>query len=176
MWLLANPGKDPLDLLVLESHQDQGEGRDETPGPPYGGHSFFDRKARDLWGQWDDIGGGDHDHNYESLIDRSGSQDKDNVDHGHHADDRVPPGQIHTPDRHGRHIIQGAKVSSLPFSFNILSNHISKATTGTAVHRRVATPQRANYSPVGEPPGRRTGDSDTGIQTLAHLRRSGLES
>jgi len=26
--LLANPGKDPLDLLLLESRQDQGEGQD----------------------------------------------------------------------------------------------------------------------------------------------------
>jgi len=33
VWLLANPGKDPLDLLVLESCQDQAEGRDETPAP-----------------------------------------------------------------------------------------------------------------------------------------------
>jgi len=31
VWLLANSGKDPLDLLVRESRQDQGEGRDETP-------------------------------------------------------------------------------------------------------------------------------------------------
>jgi len=33
VWLLANPGKDPLDLPVLESCQDQAEGRDETPAP-----------------------------------------------------------------------------------------------------------------------------------------------
>jgi len=33
VWLLANPGKHPLDLLVLESRQDQGEGRDKTAGP-----------------------------------------------------------------------------------------------------------------------------------------------
>jgi len=47
VWLLANPGKDPLDLLVLESRQDHGEGRDETPAPVSGGHPFFDRKAWD---------------------------------------------------------------------------------------------------------------------------------
>ena len=51
VWLLANPGKDPPDLLVLESRQDQGEGRDQTPAPAAGGHPFFDRKAWDRWGQ-----------------------------------------------------------------------------------------------------------------------------
>jgi len=49
VWLLANPGKDPLDLLVLESRQDQGEGGDETAVPASGGHPFFDRKAWDRW-------------------------------------------------------------------------------------------------------------------------------
>ena len=32
-WLLANPGKDPLDLLVLEARQDQGQNRDKTTAP-----------------------------------------------------------------------------------------------------------------------------------------------
>ena len=106
MWLLANPGKDPLDLLVLESHQDPGEARDVTPAPASGGHPFFDRKARDRGGQWDDIGAGDDDDDDdESLNDSSGSQDKDNVDHSHHDDERMPPGQVHTPDRRGRDII-----------------------------------------------------------------------
>ena len=35
-WLLANPGKDPLDLLFLESRQEQGRNRDETPTPASG--------------------------------------------------------------------------------------------------------------------------------------------
>jgi len=144
VWLLANPGKDPLDLLVLESRQDQGEGRDETPAPASGGHPFFDRKAWDRWGQWDDIGAVDDDDDYdESLNDGSGSQDEDNVYHSHHDDDRVPPGQVHTPDRRGRQIIQGDEVSFLLFSFNILSNQRSKTTTGTAVNRSVGTPQGA---------------------------------
>jgi len=30
VWLRANPGKDPLNLLVLESRKDQGEGQDEN--------------------------------------------------------------------------------------------------------------------------------------------------
>jgi len=140
VWLLANPGKDFLDLLVLESRQDQGEGQDETPAPASGGHPFFDRKAWDRWGQWDDIGAGDDDDDDESLNDGSGNQDEDNVDHSHHDDDRVPPAQVHTPDRRGRDIIQGDEVSFPLFSFNILSNNISRTTTGTAVIRSRGTP------------------------------------
>ena len=45
VWLLANPGRDPLDLLVLESWQDQGEGGDKTPAQASGGHPFYNRKA-----------------------------------------------------------------------------------------------------------------------------------
>jgi len=82
---------------VLESRQDQGEGPEETPAPASGGHPFFDREAWDRWGQCDDIGAEDDD-DEESLNDGSGSQDEDNVDHSHHNDDRVPPGQVHTPD------------------------------------------------------------------------------
>jgi len=130
VWLLANPGKDPLDLLVLESHQVQGEGRDETPAPASGGHPFFACKACGRWGQWDDIGAGEDDADDESLNNGSSSQDADNVDHTHHDEDRVPPGQVHTPDCRGRDIIQSDKVSFLVFSFNILSNHISRMTTG----------------------------------------------
>jgi len=148
VWLLATPGKDPLDLLVLESRQDQREGRDQTPAPASGGHPSFNRKAWDGSGQWDDIGAGDDDDDdEESLNDGSGSQDEDNVDHSHHYDDRVPPGQVHTPDRRGRDIIQGDELSFLLFSFNILSNHISRTTTGTAVNRSVGTPQGAIILP-----------------------------
>jgi len=113
VWLLANPGKDPLDLLVRESRQDQGEGRDETPAPASWGHPLFDPKAWDRWGQWDDIGAGDDDDDDKSLNDGSGSQDEDKVDHSHPDDDRGPPGQVHTPDRRGRDIIQGDEVSLL---------------------------------------------------------------
>ena len=116
VWLLANPGKDPLDLLVLESRQDQGGGRDETPAPASGGHPFFDRKAWDRWWQWDDIGAWeDNDNDIESLNEGSGSQDEDNVDHSHHKEDRVPPGQVHTPDRPGRDIIQSDEASFFLF-------------------------------------------------------------
>jgi len=40
VWLLANPGKDPLGLLVLASRHDQGGGREETRAPASGGHPF----------------------------------------------------------------------------------------------------------------------------------------
>jgi len=116
VWLLANPGKDPLDLLVRESRQDQGEGRDETPAQASGGHPFFDRKAWDRWGLWDDIGArDDDDDDDESPNDGSGSQDEDNIDHSHHGDDWVPPGLVLTPDRGGRDIIQCDGVSFLLF-------------------------------------------------------------
>ena len=51
VWLLANPGKEPLDLLVLEARQGQGEDRDETPVPASAGHPFFDSKDCECWGQ-----------------------------------------------------------------------------------------------------------------------------
>jgi len=162
---------------VLESRQDQGEGRDETPAPASGGHPFFDRKAKDQWGQWDDIGAGDEDDDQdESLNDGSSSQEEDNVDHSHHDDDRVPPGQVHTPDRRGRDIIQADEVSFLLFSFNILSNHISRMTRGAAVNRSVGTPQGAIILLSEIHQADVPGIHDTGIQTLGHLRRSGLES
>jgi len=106
----------------------------------------------------------------ESLKDGSSSQDEDNVDHSDHDDDRLPPGEVHTPDRHGRDIIQGDEVSFLLFSFNILSNHISRTTTGTAVNQSVGTPPGAiillseiNQADI-------PGIHDTGIETLGHLR------
>jgi len=39
-WLLANPGKDPLDLLVLEARQGQGWNHDTTPAPLSGRYPF----------------------------------------------------------------------------------------------------------------------------------------
>jgi len=105
VWLLAKPGKDPLDFLILDSHHDQGEGRDETPAPASSGHPYFDCKGWDWWGQWDNMGIGDDDNDNESLNEGTSSQDEDNVGHSHHDNDRVPPGQVHTPDRRGRDII-----------------------------------------------------------------------
>ena len=49
-WLLANPGKDPLDLLILEKCQCSNLGRAETPEPVSGRHPFFDRKTWDRFG------------------------------------------------------------------------------------------------------------------------------
>jgi len=176
VWLLANPGKDPLDLPVLESRQDHGEGRDETLAPASGGDPFFNRKAWDRWGQCDDIGAGDDDDDDESLNDGSGSQDEDNVDHSQHDVDRVAPGQVHTADRCGRDIIQGDDVSFLLFSLNILSNQISRTTTGTTVTQSVGTPQGAIILPSEIHQADVPEIHDTGIQTLGHLRRSRLES
>ena len=39
-WLISNPGKDPLDLLILEARQGQGENRDTTPAPLSGRYPF----------------------------------------------------------------------------------------------------------------------------------------
>jgi len=148
----------------------------QTPAPAAGIHLFFDRKAWDRCGPWDDIGAGDDDDDDDSLNDHSGSQDADNVDHSHHDNDRVPPGQVHTPDRRGRDIIQGDEVCFLLFSFNILSNHISRTTTGPAVNQSVGTPQGAIILPSEIHHADVPGIHNTGIQTLGHLRRSRLES
>ena len=47
-WLLANQqeDKDPLDLLLLESCQDEGEDPGQTPEPAGGTYLFFDQ---DVW-------------------------------------------------------------------------------------------------------------------------------
>jgi len=73
-------------------------------------------------------------------------------------------------------IIQGDEVSFPLFLFNILSNHISKTTTGTAVNRSVGTPQGAFILSSEIHQADVPGIHDTGIQTLGHLRRRGLES
>jgi len=62
------------------------------------------------------------------------------------------------------------------FSFNILSNHISRTTTGTVVNWSVGTPQGAIILPSEIHQADIPGIHDTGIQTLGHLRRGGLES
>jgi len=94
----------------------------------------------------------------------------------HHDDDRVLPRQVHTPDRRGRNILQGDEASFLLFGFNILSNHISRTTTVTAVNRRVGTLQGAIILPSEMHLEDVLGIHHTGIQTLGHLRRSRLES
>ena len=39
-WLLTNPGKDPLDLLVLEARLGQDRNRNVTPAPASGRYPF----------------------------------------------------------------------------------------------------------------------------------------
>ena len=51
VWLLANDGKHPLDLMVLESRPDDGEGGSPTPEPVDGTYPYFDREVWDRDGQ-----------------------------------------------------------------------------------------------------------------------------
>jgi len=44
-WLLANCGKHPLDLMVLESRRQEAGGDRSTPEPIGGRHRFFDLNA-----------------------------------------------------------------------------------------------------------------------------------
>jgi len=41
VWFLTNSGKDPLDLLVIESRPEDGEDLDETREPPNGRYLLF---------------------------------------------------------------------------------------------------------------------------------------
>jgi len=51
---LANNNHDPLDLLVLESHSEDGQDLDETAEPRNGRHPFFDLEV------WDDLAGAEY--------------------------------------------------------------------------------------------------------------------
>jgi len=57
-WLLANDGKHPLDLMVLESRLEEAGDDRSTPEPVGGRHPFFDRNVWDHSGQAEDIVGG----------------------------------------------------------------------------------------------------------------------
>ena len=46
-WLLANDGRHPLDLMVLESRPDLREDGTPTPEPADGRYQYFDRKVWD---------------------------------------------------------------------------------------------------------------------------------
>jgi len=144
--------------------------------PVSGRPPFFNCKAWDQWGQWDELGAGDDDDDDESLADSSGSRNRVNVDHCQHHDTQGPPGQVHTPDRHRRDIIQGDKVSFLLFSFKVLANHISRTTTGTGVNWSLGTHQGGIILPSEIQQPDVPGIHDTMIQTLGQLSRSGLES
>jgi len=86
---------------------------------------------------------------------------------------RVLPLQVHASDPHGGDIIHVDEVSCLFFSLNIVSNHISRRTTGRALNRRMGTPQGAIILPYKIHQADVPGIHDTGIETLGHLRRSG---
>jgi len=57
-WLLANDGKHPLDLMVLESRFEEAGDDRSTPEPVGGRELFFDRNVWDHAGQAADIVGG----------------------------------------------------------------------------------------------------------------------
>ena len=50
-WLLANDGRHPLDLMVLESGPDRREAGTPTPEPAHSRYRYFDRKIWDRSGQ-----------------------------------------------------------------------------------------------------------------------------
>lgn len=86
-WLLANPGKDPLDLLVLEARLGQDD-RDVTPAPASGRYPFFDRKLWDRWGQTHDTGEEDSNDD-ESHNDGVSIDEEDNGDDSHIGDEET---------------------------------------------------------------------------------------
>jgi len=55
VWLLANDGKNPLDLMVLESSLEEARDDRSTPEPVWGTHPFFDRNVWDYSVQAEDI-------------------------------------------------------------------------------------------------------------------------
>lgn len=107
-WLLANPGKDPLDLLVLESRQEQGRNRDETPAPASGRYPFFNRKVWDRWGQMDD--NGEEEDPSDDGNDSSGNNDESDSDGSNaddsYVDDEEPSGNTRARNRgHNKDVI-----------------------------------------------------------------------
>ena len=46
-WFLANHGQDPLDVLVVDSHPDNGDDGAQTPEPANGGYPFLNHKIWD---------------------------------------------------------------------------------------------------------------------------------
>jgi len=84
---------------------------------------------------------GDDDDADESINDSSGSQDEDNVDRSHHANEQVTSGVVHTPDRCCRDMIWVGDVGFLLLRFIILANYTSRMTMGTAVNLNVGTAQ-----------------------------------
>jgi len=54
-WLLANSGKDPLKLLVLETRQGTDEGQAETQAPVSSHYEFFDPNVRHRIGSAENV-------------------------------------------------------------------------------------------------------------------------
>jgi len=103
-WLLANPGKDPLDLLVLEARSGQDVNQDATPAPASGRYPFFDRKAWERWGQMHDTGEEDYNDN-ESHNHEISSHEEGNGDDSHNDDNETSGGALAANHRRTSDII-----------------------------------------------------------------------
>jgi len=78
-WLLANQGKDPLDLIVLEKHQGTDEGRAKRPAPVSGHHQFSHPNL------WHRIGSAEN-VNQDIDMEGNGTDDSDNYNNRHFDD------------------------------------------------------------------------------------------
>ena len=85
-WLLANDGRHPLDLMVLESGPDLGEDGRPTPEPADGRYRYFDRQVWDRSRQaGENLGsqveeGDDDDDDYDQDGDGSGRGEESSSD------------------------------------------------------------------------------------------------
>jgi len=121
-WLLANDGKHPPDLMVLESRlQEAGDDR-STPEPVGGRHPFFDHNVWDHWGQAEDIVWGiqwdDEDDDDDHIVVRnrrmrqqSGESWDEMEDMDADEDDEGADGQV---DNSEENVAEGERKSHMP--------------------------------------------------------------
>ena len=83
-WFLANKDHDPLDLMVLESHREDGEDLDETPEPPNGIYPFFDGEV------WDELAGGEE--SVREIGDEESVEDEEWLEADPEGETRAPHG------------------------------------------------------------------------------------
>jgi hypothetical protein len=133
-WLLANPGKDPLDLLVLEARQDQGQNRDETPAPGSGRYPFFDHRVWNRWGHKNDTTEEENDNHDESHEDGNSDDDEEET-----LQDTT------TPIRRSVMTIEDVSFRDRSaFHSNSIANQSSRTTIVTAVSRSAGLTPGAN--------------------------------
>jgi len=80
VWLLANDGKHPLDLIVLESRLEEAGDDRSTPEPVWGRHPFFDRKVWSHSGQAENIVGGIQWDDKDDKLNKDDQDDEDDED------------------------------------------------------------------------------------------------